>query len=289
MSIEDKIKQEQELAEYSGDDRVISFADKRAELKELATAEWSIRTELSGLDDVVGGFRPGNLIVVSGATSQGKTTLNQTITRNLSVIGIPSLWFPFEGDIRDFLERLHMVTVAGTLPGYLKSNSVRWVRKRIQEAVLKHGVKVVFIDHLHYLLSLESMGNASLTIGGIVRQLKLMAQEFNVVIFLICHIRKLQSNDKEGNFQRPGIDDIRDASLIGQEADYVMFIWREKDKKNSTIDDPVWKDEATLSLQKNRRTGKLCNVPLIMINKFFEMKEVKQDEPEHSFSFTNNS
>lgn len=289
MSIENKIKQEQALAEYSGDDRVISFADKRAELKELATAEWSIRTGLSGLDDVAGGFRPGNLIVVSGATSQGKTSLSQTITRNLSVIGIPSLWFPFEGDIRDFLERLHMVTVAGTLPGYLKSNNVRWVRKRIQEAVLKYGTKVVFIDHLHYLLSLESMGNASLTIGGIVRQLKMMAQEFNVVIFLICHIRKLQSNDKEGNFQRPSIDDIRDASLIGQEADYVMFIWRERDKKNSTIDNPVWKDEAILSLQKNRRTGKLCNVPLIMINNFFEMKEEKRDELEYNFSFTNNS
>lgn len=285
----DKLARQKKLSEYSGEDRVVSFEEKRKELNDIGVSQWFILTGLDDLDDVIGGFRPGNLIVMSGPTGAGKTSLLQSITRNTSSQAVSSLWFPFEGDMRDFLERLDMVTVEGTMPKYLKSSNLAWVRTKIEEAVLKYGVRVVFIDHLHYLLTLESMGNASLTIGGIVRQLKLMAQELNVVIFLVCHIRKLQSVDKEGNFRRPGIEDLRDASLIGQEADYVLFIWREKDKKNSTIDYPVWLNEATLSLQKNRRTGHLGNFTLIMRSGFFEIIEKKggrENKSEHSFSFT---
>lgn len=285
----DKFARQKKLSEYSGEDRVVSFEEKRKELNDASVRQWFILTGLDGLDDVIGGFRPGNLIVMSGPTGAGKTSLLQSITRNTSSQAVSSLWFPFEGDMRDFLERLDMVTVEGTMPKYLKSSNIAWVRTKIEEAVLKYGARVVFIDHLHYLLTLESMGNASLTIGGIVRQLKLMAQELNVVIFLVCHIRKLQSTDQEGNFRRPGIEDLRDASLIGQEADYVLFIWREKDKKNSTIDRPVWLDEATLSLQKNRRTGHLGNFTLIMRSGFFEITEKRrgrENKSEHSFSFT---
>lgn len=285
----DKFARQKKLSEYSGEDRVVSFEEKRKELNDAGVRQWFILTGLDDLDDVIGGFRPGNLIVMSGPTGAGKTSLLQSITRNTSSQAVSSLWFPFEGDMRDFLERLDMVTVEGTMPKYLKSSNIAWVRTKIEEAVLKYGVRVVFIDHLHYLLTLESMGNASLTIGGIVRQLKLMAQELNVVIFLVCHIRKLQSTDQEGNFRRPGIEDLRDASLIGQEADYVLFIWREKDKKNSTIDCPVWLDEATLSLQKNRRTGHLGNFHLIMRSGFFEITKKRGDrenKSEHSFSFT---
>ncbi len=141
----------------------------------------------------------------------------------------------------------------------------------------KHGVRVIFIDHLHYLLSLQSMNSSSLVIGGIVRQLKLMAQDLNVVIFLVCHIRKLQSRDNEGNIRKPSIEDLRDSSMIGQEADYVMLLWRKQDKKLSMPDNPVWTNEATLSLQKNRRTGKLCNLDLLMRHKFFVEKEKNRD------------
>lgn len=265
------------LENYKGNDRIITLTEKRAEVEKEEITPWAIKSGLPKLDNVVEGFRPGSLTVISGVTSQGKTSFCQTITRNISRQGIISLWFPFEGDIRDFLERLSEVTVESTIPAHLKGSRLDWIETRIIEGVAKYGVRVVFIDHLHYLLSLQSMNNSSLVIGGIVRQLKLIAQELNVVIFLICHIRKLQTIGTKGEFRRPSIEDLRDSSLVGQESDYVLFIWRKQDKILSTPDNPIWTNEAKLSLQKNRRTGRLCNVDLVMINKFFEEKEKQRD------------
>lgn len=262
--MEQNMKQREALANYNGDDKVITFEEKRAELKDIGAIPWAIETDIKSLDCAIEGFRPGDLIVVSGPTAHGKTSFLQSITFNVAGRGIPSLWFPFEGDIGNFLERLHGVSTEGSLPKTLKSNNLAWIKHRIEEAILKYGARVVFIDHLHYLLSLESMGgNTSLIIGGIVRRLKLIAQELNVVIFLVCHIRKLQPIDKKGIFAKPSIDDLRDSSLVGQEADYVILMWR-KQAEGSTIENPIWLNKAQISLQKNRRTGKLVNFSLEM-------------------------
>ena len=269
------IEKQEELAGYVGDDKIITFQDKRELLKEENNVAWLVGSGFPSLDIMTRGFRPGNLVIVSAPTSNGKTTFLQSITKNITDDKIKSLWFPFEGNMDDFLERLDMVTVQSTMPATLKSSNVEWIHAKVAEAVAKHGVKVVFIDHLHYLLSLGSMGNASLTIGHIVRQLKLMAKELNVVVFLVCHIKKLQKRDAEGNIARPSIDDLRDSSFIGQESDYVILMWR-KQSKQSTLDDPIWLDRAKLSLQKNRRTGKLGNFDLIMNDKRLFEEEKKE-------------
>lgn len=274
----EETKKMKELADYQGEDKVVTLEERRAGLKEEGCSAWTVLTKIATLDWAVDGFRPGNLAVISAPTAQGKTTMCQTITRNIAQQGVTSLWFPFEGDINDFLERLSAVTIESTVPAHLKSSCLPWIKERTTEAIAKYGVRVVFIDHLHYLLSMQSMNNSSLVIGGIVRQLKLMAQELNVVIFLICHIRKLQTTNKDGGFRRPSIEDLRDSSLIGQEADYVLLMWRKQDAALSTEEDPVWTNEAKLSLQKNRRTGRLCNVDLMMKAGFFEEKERRKDE-----------
>lgn len=266
---------QEELAKYDGKDKVITLKEKRKLQGEEGNVAWLVGSGIPSLDIMTRGFRPGNLIIVSAPTSHGKTTLLQSITKNTAKEKIKSLWFPFEGNMDDFLERLDMVTTESTMPSNLKSSSVEWIYLRIEEAIAKHGIKVVFIDHLHYLLSLGSMGNASLTIGHIVRQLKLMAEKLNVVIFLVCHIRKLQNKDSEGTIKAPSIEDLRDSSFIGQEADYVILMWR-KVSKQSTRDNPIWLDKAKLSLQKNRRTGKLGNINLIMNEERLFEEEIKE-------------
>ena len=249
------------LKEYSGEDRVITFADKRDEV-ENEIVPWDIRSGFSTLDAHVKGFRPGNLCVISAPTSQGKTTLCISMTNNMAKQGIKTLWFPFEGEISNFLHRLKGVTIEGFIPKELRSNNILWVKQRIEEAKLKHDIKAVFIDHLHYLIDMAmASGSSSLSMGNTVRTLTGIAKQYEVVIFLVAHIRKLTTVDVQGNFRKPSMEDIRDSSLIAQECDQCILMWR-KQAKGSTPDNPIWTNKSRVSLQKERRDGDLCNLDI---------------------------
>jgi len=121
----------------------------------------------------------------------------------------------------------------------MKASVLQWARDKILEAIAKHGISVVFIDHLHFLFDMGRVGNTSLEIGIIVRYLKYIAVELEVTIFILCHMRKVPP-DKE-----PSDADFRDSSLIAQESDSGMIICRcEDDSKH-----------AWLKVCYSRRTG----------------------------------
>ena len=95
----------QALREYHGEDEVISFAEYSKLLGEDKGQYWGAKTSIPALDDLVDGFREGNLIVVTAPTAQGKTTFCQTLTRNFSANGIKSLWFSYEMPARELLDK----------------------------------------------------------------------------------------------------------------------------------------------------------------------------------------
>jgi replicative DNA helicase len=84
---------------------------------------------------------------------------------------------------------------------------------------------VVFIDHLHFLVDLHKVKNISFDIGSVVRTLKLLALKHNFILFLICHTMKQRAIV----MLNWGLGDVRDSSLIEQEADTVLYVWRDKD------------------------------------------------------------
>ncbi len=81
--------------------------------------------------------------------------------------------------------------------------------------------------------------NASLEIGQVVRYLKYLAVELNLIIFILCHMRKTNL-EKE-----PTDEDFRDSSLIAQESDVGIIIWRVKNSDN----------QAWLKVCYSRKTG----------------------------------
>ena len=103
--------------------------------------------------------------------------------------------------------------------------------------------------------------NQSILIGMILRELKKLALANDMIVFLIAHMKK-----KDTEEQLPTIDDLRDSSFVAQESDMVLLMWRKQvlqskeDKKNKVP--PEWTNEAILSVVKNRRTGKLGHLQL---------------------------
>lgn len=268
------------LKEYHGEDEVISFQDYKKYLAEKKEPELSIKTKIPKLDRITDGFNEGNLVIITGPTGCGKTTLAQTFTKNFNV---KSLWFTYEVSPSQFLAKYGEDMPVGYLPKTLISNKLVWIERKIVEAIAKYGTKAVFIDHLHYILDFGKMKNPSLEIGNIVRQIKLLAQKYNIAIFLLAHITKTKFDD------RIGIEDLRDSSFIAQESDFVLIIYRETEQKNKIFNRKEIKyiDEAKLLIEKNRKNGRLGSISLNHKNNLFYEK-ISLSELSNSVSGTSN-
>lgn len=226
------------------------------------------------LDEILGGFEDGRLYVLSAPTKAGKTTMAQTIMYNMAHAGTPSLFFSYEMGwqevVKKFQDMDNMRRNTNTnLPMYMPLELHRgggelqyqWLFEAIAKAKDERGVKLVIVDHLHFLLPLQDFRNTSFVIGGIVREIKRMAVALHIPVILICHVAKIKDD------KIPDWTDIRDSSFITQEADVVFMMYRIKNKsaaKKITDDttEETYTNTTMLSVELNRMTGKTGKVKL---------------------------
>jgi len=232
-----QIKIEEELLHYEGEDRVVSSFEMQKTLKESQQPEISVMSNIEGLDRWINGFAGGELIIISGKTGQGKTLLLRTLTWHFGMQNKVCLWLSYEEMPRQFLKGFLELPLF-YMPLEMKPGIIWWVEKRILEAKLKYDTRIVMIDHLHFVVDIARMKHPSLEIGTVVRQLKIMAIKHNVIIFLVAHSQKIRAGEE------PSIDTVRDSSLIVQDSDMVLVIWRTEEENG-----------ACLSVEKCRRTG----------------------------------
>jgi len=214
-----------ELKEYKGEDKIVSSYDKLEELSKI-TDPPIYKFGIPFLDKTCDGMEGGELIAISGPRKSGKTLLSQTMTVNLQNQNKVCMWFSYEVTPKQFFNRFEGNLPFFILPNKLKMHSLDWVRDRILEAIAKCGVQVVFIDHLHYLFDIAKSRNVSIEIGQVIRFLKLLAIELEIVIVLMCHMTKLDP------YLEPSDYDMRDSSMISAETDTSFVVWRSNEDKN---------------------------------------------------------
>lgn len=231
----------------------------------------SISTALKGLDDIVGGFEAGRLYTLSAPTKQGKTTFAQTLMFNLAQKKIGSLFFSYEMGWQEITSKFQEMDekvnkqsptpLPMLLPIELHKGGgelhYQWMFELIAKAKEEEKISLVVIDHLHFLIPLKDYKNFSIIIGGVVREIKKMAVALNIPIILIAHTKKVDDD------RQPTANDIRDSSLILQESDVVMMMYRVPNDKLSqrkqTARDidltPSYSNKAILSVELDRRKG----------------------------------
>lgn len=247
--------------------------------------------EMPCFDDVIlGGVSPGDLVVIAGQTGEGKTSLAQDWT--LSFIRgpkkAPVLWFSYEVLPTHLWKKFQTMGMTeedvAVIPAKHSSGNVAWVEAKVKEAKEKFGIKVVMIDHLGFLLP-KTMGtlgknmssNYATFLTQVVRDLKTIALQEEVVIILPVHMRKTNKVD---------MTDIKDSVGISQESDLVFLISRERAEKDAKS---YYTDHTEITLSKNRKTGQTVKAWFTMIKERFAYserneQEKKADEVWNSFS-----
>lgn len=253
-------KLEESLVNYDGDDRIVTSHELAAQQTEDTMAQ---QTGIPSLDRILSGVEAGEMVIVSGPTGEGKTTLLMSMTKNMAESDIPSVWFTLEVTPKGFINKIKKACGDKMplfyMPNRNTDNQLEWLEKRIIEAKVKHDVKVVYIDHIHQIFSLHRVksGSVSLEIGDMVGKIKQIAIDHHLVIFLIAHTR----DNSENPTAEPRKEEIRDSGLISRLADAIIMVWRIKNGEEDKNRRPRSLDEGdTLSkvrVVKNRREGRL--------------------------------
>lgn len=197
---------------------------------------------LSSFDRMTMGLAPGEMTVIGGATSHGKTLLAVNIAARIASQSKNVLFVTLEMTHEELTSRFMRILgdkyddVAANV-GYQKTDELDWrsIDGLIDAAVADLGVELVIIDHLHYFT--RELENVSEDLGRITKELKKNAIRHKLPIVLISHTRK---GDKRGG--RTGIEDLRGTSYIAQDADVVIMVQRDE---NHT-------DKLLIRLEKNR-------------------------------------
>lgn len=221
-----------------------------------------IPTGIPTLDKIWRGMDKGDLIIIGGQTGHGKSMLMQRIALNAALVDNPVLYLSLEMTVAQQVSRFYSmstddfknpVETVNNLPIYFyggKDNmNLKLLEKLIKSSIEKHGVKMCFVDHLHYF-SQQSQDVAS-EIGLIVRTIKGLAVKYDIPICVISTLRKINSKKA-----LPNINDLKDSVMIGFDADIIAMAYR--DVAGVTYEP----DELYVDTQKNRPRGGIGKIML---------------------------
>lgn len=237
-----------------------------------------LTTGLPDLDEMIGGLRPGQLGLIAARPKMGKTTLAQNIAEHVTLtLRKPAAIFSFEMSAEELGDRMlsSMGGIAGstirsgnlseedwasTTATMTRLRSAQLFIARPRRARVEHVVAQLRRQHartplalciVDYLQLMDAPGdNRSQAIGDITRALKIAAGELGIPILLLSQLnRKLEERPNK----RPIPSDLRDSGSIEQDADFVLFIYR--DEVYNTDSRYKGTAELIVALQRNGAPG----------------------------------
>lgn len=205
-----------------------------------------VPTGIESLDELTGGWQPGNLIVVAGRPGMGKSafavqtaiaaeralfislemTTGELTERMISNIGhIPNRWFRFPKDAPEYA-MTEIANACRKVPKRLSFEdtpglSIDAIEGVIRQAHMADPLRLVIVDHLG-LVAREGKHDPS-ELGAITSRLKRLAKEIAPVVLLCQLNRGLESR----NNKRPELSDLRDSGRIEEDADIVIGLYRD--------------------------------------------------------------
>lgn len=270
------------------------------EKSESGSGITGMKTGYSGLDRVTSGFQKGDLIILAARPSVGKTALALNLGTNMALLNdLPTAIFSLEMPAEQLMQRI--LTFKSEVAGnklrdgtirtnaewnslYEAANTVKEAKIFIDDSPLlkvseifskcrklkaEHGLGVVIIDYLQLMDSGSNAENRQQAVSEISRAFKALARELDVPVIALSQLSRAveQRTDK-----RPMLSDLRESGAIEQDADIVMFLYREFYHSNEEESDT---QETDVIIAKHRN-GSLATITLLFkksINAFYTISQ----------------
>lgn len=239
------------------------------------------------LDEKLGGLKNGDLIIIAARPAMGKSTLAVQIAHNVAEEGKAALVLSQEMSYQQLADRLiasagrasmtgittgnisgddwDKVTVGvgklTDIPLYLDdqgSLSIADVCSKARLIKRKHGLSLLVVDYLQLMSGKSDNRNAA--IEEISRGLKSLAKELHIPVIALSQLSR--ECEKRQN-KRPMLADLRDSGAIEQDADVVMFIYRDEEYNPNTQEKGI----AEILIRKNRQ-GKTGDVRMLFAGEY---------------------
>ena len=224
------------------------------------------------LDTVLTGLGRGDLIILAARPGMGKTSfaLNIATNRILSAeAGIDSQAFR-TGALRaedwEYLalatEKLHDAPIYMDDTSGITITEMKAKIRRVNQDPTRPNVGLIVIDYLQLMTTGQRTENRVQEISSITRNLKIMAKEMNVPIIALSQLSRAVEKQGNNSSHRPQLSDLRDSGSIEQDADCVLFLYRDSYYASQNPDGgEVDADTAECIVAKNRH-GETSTVPL---------------------------
>ncbi len=237
-----------------------------------------IPTGISDLDNVITGLNRSDLILLAARPGMGKTSFALNMASHAAQNGqFKVAFFSLEMTKEQLVSRLiaSQAMVDGTKLRTGQLDEDEWTRIIEASDVLSNvelylddtpritvpemkaklrrlkNVDAVFIDYLQLMGSSRRIENRVQEISEITRSLKIMAKELNVPVVLLSQLSRASEQRTE---HRPMLSDLRDSGSIEQDADIVLFLFRESyyNQNNTEIDEDINNNSGECIVAKNR-------------------------------------
>ncbi len=261
-----------------------------------------IATGFDRLDNLTGGLQRSDLVIVAGRPAMGKTSFALNLAYNAAhryrtPVGVFSLEMSSEqlcmrlissqgrldnhavrtGRLRhtDWPRLTQALSELTNTPIYIddtSSISLLELRSKARRMVQLHGVKMIIIDYLQLVTGGARAENRQQEISLISRSLKGLAKDLNVPIVALSQLSRAVES-RTGN--RPMLSDLRESGAIEQDADIVMFVYRQEVYEP---DNPDVQNVAEIILGKHRN-GPIGTVKLFFDKKYTQFTNLAADHP----------
>jgi replicative DNA helicase len=266
----------------SGSELVVPAVGRLRELAGGGGAVSGVGSGFPALDEFLGGFQAGNLYVLAARPSMGKTALMLEFGMFAALdLGLKVVIHSLEMDADSVMSRMlasrAQVDVRALRLGYVSDVafervglaaeeferstllvddtsvlSVSALRSRLRREAARGKIDLVLVDYLQ-LMSGSGGGreeNRAVEVSRISRELKLLARELSVPIVVLSQLNRAVESRKD---RRPMLSDLRDSGSIEQDADVVMFVYRDDYYERDSVDAGV--GEVIIAKQRNGATG----------------------------------
>ncbi|MES0328330.1 MAG: replicative DNA helicase [Gammaproteobacteria bacterium] len=263
-------------------------------LFETKGAVSGVATGFTDLDKMTTGFQPGDLVIVAGRPAMGKTTFAMNVAETAAISGgLPVVVFSMEmpgeqlamrlisslgridqhhirtGELTDedwprITSSISMLSETKLFIDDTPAMSPSEVRARARRIKREHGLGLVVIDYLQLMQIAGGSENRATEISEISRNLKALAKELGIPVIALSQLNRglEQRTDK-----RPIMSDLRESGAIEQDADIILFVYR----------DEVYNDESPDKGTAEIIVGKQRNGPIGKVRLTFHGKYTRFD------------